>query len=219
MNDRKNIYVIDDAISYDDYVPIDLSVDNTELAKVRLDDPEAFGSFIENYLKQRSAKAAFGGYNEIRDLYRTSSIFKEVEIAERDVHIGIDIWTHAGTSVLAAFDGIVHSFANNTGKGNYGPTIILQHHNDNEVMHTLYGHLSVDSIADIQIGDAVRQGNKIGELGDASVNGGYPPHLHFQLIRDVEGNSGDYPGVCSRGKLDFYLQNCPDPNTILKIRQ
>ena len=50
------------------------------------------------------------------------------------------------------------------------------------------------------------------------VNGDYPPHLHFQIINDLQGNFGDYLGVCSANELDFYKENCPDPNLILKLK-
>ena len=54
-------------------------------------------------------------------------------------------------------------------------------------------------------------------LGDATINGDYAPHLHFQIIKDIAENTGDYPGVCSKNKRNYYLDNCPDPNLLLKI--
>lgn len=60
-------------------------------------------------------------------------------------------------------------------------------------------------------------GDKIGAVGSAKVNGEYAPHLHFQIIEDLQGNSGDYPGVSSKEDIEFYLKNCPDPNLLLKI--
>ena len=67
------------------------------------------------------------------------------------------------------------------------------------------------------MGQVFRAGAIIATLGDASVNGDYPPHLHFQIIRDIQGFEGDYPGVCSKNELDFYLENCPNPNLLLKL--
>jgi len=49
-------------------------------------------------------------------------------------------------------------------------------------------------------------------LGKPDENGGWPPHLHFQLIRDMQGFVGDYPGVCAKQDLTFYANNCPDPS-------
>ena len=77
--------------------------------------------------------------------------------------------------------------------------------------------MSLVSIENIKIGDVVLKGNVIGFLGDTSVNGDYAPHLHFQIIRDLEENFGDYPGVSSEKNIEFYKLNCPNPNLLLKL--
>ncbi|WP_373943365.1 peptidoglycan DD-metalloendopeptidase family protein [Polaribacter sejongensis] len=136
---------------------------------------------------------------------------------KRNIHLGIDLWCKENTKVLAVLDGEIHSFKNNKNYGDYGPTIILKHQIKKEVFYTLYGHLSLKSIENIKIGDTVLQGNTIGYLGDSSVNGEYAPHLHFQIIRDLEDNFGDYPGVSSKENIAFYKNNCPNPNLLLKI--
>jgi len=84
--------------------------------------------------------------------------------------------------------------------------------------YTLYGHLSLKSISHLKVGMAFKQGDLLGDLGKPDVNGDYPPHLHFQIIKDIQEFKGDYPGVCSKKDLAFYLNNCPDPNTLLKLR-
>ncbi|HEX8270321.1 MAG TPA: peptidoglycan DD-metalloendopeptidase family protein [Flavobacterium sp.] len=213
-----DIKVIDDRIASESYVPIDLSVSNKDLDTVNLDDANNFGDYINNYLSTLNATAAFGGYNEQRNLYRSSAIFGSDSSEERNIHIGLDIWVSEGTPVLAALEGKVHSFANNIGKGNYGPTIILEHQLDQIVFYTLYGHLSLESLLTLNVGDHFAHSQKIGTLGSADVNGGYPPHLHFQVIRDIADKRGDYPGVCSKNELEYYLNNCPDPNLLLKLK-
>lgn len=199
-------------------IAIDLSTQSKVLNGFEINDADQFEQFIEDYVSAHNAKLAFGGYNEHRSLYRRSKIFNDDECDERDIHIGLDLWTKAGTPILAALDGIIHSFDYNTGIGNYGPTIILEHHIDEFQFYTLYGHLSFESIEEIEIGDAFKKGQQIATLGDASVNGGYAPHLHFQIIKNIEDWFGDYPGVCSKNDLDFYLENCPDPNLLLKLK-
>ncbi len=199
---------------YGRLIPVDLSVSNPEIAS--LDSADDFEIFISEKLRSENAVAAYGGYMERRNLYRGSELFNDDD-AVRDVHIGLDIWAPAKTSVHAPLTGSVHSFDYNTGTGNYGPTIILEHKIENLTFYTLYGHLSIDSIAELEIGDIFGPGQKIGTLGDKNVNGGYAPHLHFQIIIDMEGNEGDYPGVCSEKDRDHYRKNCPDPNLLLKI--
>jgi murein DD-endopeptidase MepM/ murein hydrolase activator NlpD len=111
----------------------------------------------------------------------------------------------------------VHSYKNNNNLGDYGPTIILEHKISNTKFYTLYGHLSLASITSLKIGQKFVKGEQIATLGNISVNGDYPPHLHFQIIRDIQDSFGDYPGVCSKKDLEFYIRNCPDPNLLLKF--
>ncbi|MFK7782228.1 peptidoglycan DD-metalloendopeptidase family protein, partial [Psychroserpens sp.] len=101
--------------------------------------------------------------------------------------------------------------------GDYGPTIILQHVIQDSRFYTLYGHLSLSSIVNLKVGQKFKKGELIATLGDASVNGDYPPHLHFQIIKDIQHYVGDYPGVCSKQDLEFYIHNCPNPNFLLKL--
>lgn len=218
LNQIEAVKVIDPAISYNRFVSIDLSDKNLDLNKDLLGNALAFETYINTYLDKNNALVAFGGYNEIRNLYKRSTIFNGEDFDERNIHIGLDLWVKEGTEVVAALDGIVHSFNFNNVAGDYGPTIILEHLFEDKKFYTLYGHLSLKSISNLKIGDEFRKGEMIATLGNASVNGGYSPHLHFQIIKDIEQNFGDYPGVCSKNMLQYYLKNCPDPNLLLKIK-
>jgi murein DD-endopeptidase MepM/ murein hydrolase activator NlpD len=213
----QNVKVIDDFIDYKNYIPLDLSTFNVELSKLDLGNAIDFEKYIENYLAANKAHIAFGGYNEERNLYKRSAVFNDSKTEERNIHIGLDLWIKAGTPVLAALDGTVHSFNYNAGLGDYGPTIILKHKIEKQTFYTLYGHLSLESITDIEVGDVFKKGQQLATLGNSVINGDYAPHLHFQIIKDIGNNFGDYPGVCSKNDLDYYLENCPDPNILLKI--
>lgn len=215
---QKDVFVIDGSIPHSAYAALDLSAANASVSPELVSDPGKFSRYIEGLIEKAGARAAFGGYVEKRLLYKHSALFNGEDEDERDIHIGLDIWAGAGTPVLAALDAEVHSFDYNAGSGNYGPTIVLKHLVGRNEFYTLYGHLSIESIEDIEIGDRFSKGAEIGRLGYASVNGNYPPHLHFQVIKDMGGNFGDYPGVCSESDLGFYLDNCPDPNWLLKIK-
>lgn len=214
----QNVKVIDDSINSKDYIPLDLSTFNVELSKLDLGDAIEFENYIENYLTANQAHIAFGGYNEERNLYKRSTVFNDSETEERNIHIGLDLWIKAGTLVLAALDGTVHSFNYNAGLGDYGPTIILKHQIEDHTFYTLYGHLSLESITEMEIGAAFKKGQKLATLGNSAINGDYAPHLHFQIIKNIGDYFGDYPGVCSKNDLEYYLENCPDPNILLKIK-
>jgi len=217
LQEQKNVKVIDSSIDYKDYVALDLSAAHTDQLNLNLTNANVFEDFIEAHLSNHNAKVAFGGYQEIRNLYRRSTVFKNEVTDERNIHIGLDLWIKAGTPVLAALDGEIHSFQNNTALGDYGPTIILKHTINGIIFHTLYGHLSLDSLKDKKEGQLVKKGESIATLGAPPINGDYAPHLHFQIIEDIQDKKGDYPGVSSKKDLDFYIKNCPNPNLLLKI--
>lgn len=137
----------------------------------------------------------------------------------RRLHLGIDIWGKPYTKVMAPLDGMVHSFAFNNAFGDYGATIILTHNLDGQTFHTLYGHLSLNSFKNIQEGDRIQKGDVFAEFGIPFENGQWPPHLHFQLIIDMQKMKGDYPGVCKFSERKKYLSNCPNPDLILQMMQ
>lgn len=209
--------VIDETIEYSQYMPLDLSISNQELANNKPQTAVDFEIYIDNLLTQAKAKVAFGGYLEERNIYKRSENFNNSTTPERNIHIGLDLWIKAGSSVFAALDGTVHSFKNNTSLGDYGPTIILKHTIENQVFYTLYGHLSLESIVNLKVGAVFLKGQLLGTLGKPNVNGDYAPHLHFQIIKNIGDNFGDYPGVCSKIDLGYYSNNCPNPNLVLKI--
>jgi len=212
------LQVIDSKISTDRYVPIVLSDKNNDLLKFEISSSLEWKKYIKLFLEDKNATIAFGGYLEKRNIYDRSKYFKCLaENKRRNIHLGMDFWCKEGTKVLAVLDGEIHSFKNNNNYGDYGPTIILKHKIKEEVFYTLYGHLSLLSIENLKIGDFFLKGSVIGYLGNSLINGDYAPHLHFQIIKDLENNYGDYPGVSSKENIEFYSRNCPNPNLLLKL--
>ena len=213
------VKVIASEIDYSEYVALDLSVFSSELQHHSLVTSQDYEVFIQNHLDKTNAKIAFGGYLERRNLYKRSTVFKNESSNERNIHIGLDLWINEQAAIFAALDGKIHSFQNNDAVGDYGPTLILEHNINGFTFHTLYGHLSLDSLKDKTIGDEIKQGIQIATLGLPPINGDYAPHLHFQIIINMENKKGDYPGVCNVKDLGFYSKNCPNPNLLLKIKK
>jgi murein DD-endopeptidase MepM/ murein hydrolase activator NlpD len=209
--------VISNDIDFAEYVPLDLSVNNENITKQKIESAKDYEQYIQNYLEKSNAKIAYGGYKEQRNLYQRSPVFMSQDHDERNIHIGLDLWINESAPVYATLEGTIHSFQNNDALGDYGPTIILKHQIGHFTFHTLYGHLSLDSLDGKKIGNFVKKGEQIASLGLPPINGDYAPHLHFQIIMDMENKVGDYPGVCNQNRLAFYLENCPDPNLLIKI--
>lgn len=205
----------------DKLLPVDLSPANKEITEDIFDSVTAFSSFINHQLKEADARYGIGGYNEYRTVYSRSKVFDAAGMDEepRRLHLGADTWGKPHTAVMAPWDGIIHSFAFNNNFGDYGVTIILSHALDGRSFYTLYGHLSLSSIKNIFEGDRVSKGDVFAEFGIPSENGQWPPHLHFQIIRDIGEWKGDYPGVCKYSEREKYLNNSPDPDLVLQLNQ
>jgi len=210
---------IQPVISYDwgnePYLNLDLSESNEDLKAVDLNDEASFTDFVFDQMQTIAVPFAVGGYAEERSLYSRSALFVGEE--QRTIHLGIDVWGAAGTPIHTPLDGTIHSFANNDVHGDYGPVIILKHTIDGISFHTLYGHMSTESLIGLHEGQLFKAGGRIGSFGTYAENYHWPPHLHFQIIKDMQAYKGDYPGVCKKSEQVFYLNNCPDPSSLLKI--
>lgn len=190
---------------------------NTDLPALDLTNTDEFSDYVFGTLLEKGGYVGVGGYDEHRVIYRRSAHFGDYAQEGRCIHLGVDIWADALTPIYAPLPGIVHSVAFNDAFGDYGPTIIVRHELDGLIFHTLYGHLTLDSMQGRAEGDEVRAGEQIAAVGNYPENGHWPPHLHFQIIANMDDYRGDYPGVASLADRGTYLANCPDPNLILRI--
>jgi murein DD-endopeptidase MepM/ murein hydrolase activator NlpD len=203
--------------------PFDFTENNKVLTPDQIADTNRFAAYIDGILGQHHAQYGIGGYAEHRTLYARSRHFDHSLATAagepRRLHLGIDIWGPAGTAVMSPLNGIVHSFAFNNNESDYGATLILTHNLDGIGFHTLYGHLSLNSLKNLVEGKNIRKGEVIAEFGMRFENGNWPPHLHFQVIGDMQGWKGDYPGVAAFPERQQWLDNCPDPDLILRMMQ
>jgi murein DD-endopeptidase MepM/ murein hydrolase activator NlpD len=205
----------------DKLVALDFTTSNKALAAEVIEDTGSFCQYIDRLLQQAGARYGIGGYAEHRTIYDRSRVFDAPNPGEepRRLHLGTDIWGQAGTPIYAFMDGTIHSFAFNDQYGDYGATLVLKHKLGEIEFHTLYGHLSLADIQSINKGDKVRKGECIAHFGKPHENGHWPPHLHFQVILNMEGKAGDYIGVCKFSEKEKYLANCPDPDGILQLNR
>ncbi|MGY5877137.1 MAG: aminotransferase class III-fold pyridoxal phosphate-dependent enzyme, partial [Candidatus Thorarchaeota archaeon] len=206
----------------EDVAVIDLSIGSLDLATPHdVTDFESFTEYLKLKIKQTSATVGLGRYNEARLIYTSDTYITEgLESQEkRTVHLGIDLFLKPGTSVLSPLDGIVHSFQDNANPLDYGPTVILEHRFESGrvMFYTLYGHLSRNSLDGLHVGKPIKKGESFATIGDHHENGGWPPHLHLQLILDPLNWTGDFPGVARQSQRGVWLSICPNPNLILQI--
>lgn len=203
----------------DHLLKMDFTEANKDLTQEVIEDVSKFSSYVDEQLSNAGARYGIGGYAEHRSVYSRSKVFDDVDGGEpRRLHLGIDIWGIAGTPVFAPFGGMVHSFKFNDHYGDYGATIVLLHQLESASFYTLYGHLSLKDISLVE-GQYISRQQEFAHFGEPHENGHWPPHLHFQIIENIELKEGDYPGVCRMSDKNFYLKNCPDADLILQMNQ
>lgn len=206
--------IISDEILNRGVSKVDLSVQNPLLQS---GSREALEHVLSKTRSETKTTILFGGYAEQRNLYTSSAIFNPLDKEPRNIHLGIDIWSENGTAVYSPLGGVIHSFGFNDNPGDYGATIIMEHQLDAQSFYCLYGHLSFSDLGKIREGQYISRGEIIGHLGAEMENGGWPPHLHFQIIIDPSHYRGDYPGVCAASEKETWLANCPDPELLINF--
>ncbi len=195
---------------------LDLSVGSADLGNYA--DIEDAGALHRRIFAVHGDQTGIGRYDEVRPFY-TSDAY-EVRGNQgpqwRTVHIGLDIFMPPGTPVFAPLEGRVHSFQDNAHDRDYGPTIILEHRVAGDLrFYTLYGHLTRTSLAGLAVGQIIAAGQAFCQIGPMPENGNWSPHLHFQVILDMLGKSGDYPGVAFPELREVWTSLCPDPWLLL----
>ncbi len=194
---------------------LDLSVSSQWIGnQSELNDLDLFQYKINKLQAQVPDKIIAGGYLEPRSVYTSTAYDKAGNngTESRTIHLGIDFWIPVRTPVHTIFDGVVVTAVNDAGDKEYGGLIILKHHIDNLEFFTLYGHLSIDSLGNKEVGQQLKKGDCIGFIGTYPENGNWSPHLHFQVMLSSLDYVNDFPGVAYPQELDVWKSICPDPN-------
>ncbi len=194
-------------------VVFDFARNNNLVPRANLVDATKFSKYIAQILNEQGRNLGIGQYGEDRGIYQ-SPLYK-TKVEARSIHLGMDLFVPVNTPIFAPLTGIIHSFQDNNHFLDYGPTIILEHNIEREKFYTLYGHLSRTSLNKLKVGQKIEAGEMIAKVGNQNENGNWPTHLHFQIITDLLGFSGDFPGVARPSEKEKYFAICPDPNLIL----
>ena len=107
----------------------------------------------------------FKGYSSV---YGT----REHPILEKQIyHYGLDFKGTKGTKIISPADGIIEFAGYNS--GGFGNLVIMDH---GYGFKTYYAHMSK---IDVKVGQVVRKGQKLGEVGSTGRSTG--PHLHYEI--------------------------------------
>lgn len=161
-----------------------------------------------------------GYYHEPRLIYAEPAFRKGPWKASdrRTVHLAVDVFTSAATPMFAPVRGEVFIAEFRAGHLDYGGVIILRHETpEGDPFYTLYGHLDPEFLDRLKVGQVIEKGEEFCRLGDPSMNGGWAPHVHFQLALTTEGIEADWPGVGDPDEMYLWRAVCPNPAALLNL--
>ena len=175
---------------------------------------------IESELNHAGKTVGIGRYGEPRLIYNDDAYASGDKPTDerRTIHLGVDLFASAGTTVHAPLPGAVHAAVACPAPLDYGHAMVLQHATDDGgTFFTLFGHLSKSSLDKVKVGQRVEAGEQIGWLGSEKENGGWPPHLHLQIITDMLGNTEDFPAIALASQEAVWREFLPTPNLLLNL--
>jgi 4-aminobutyrate aminotransferase-like enzyme/Ser/Thr protein kinase RdoA (MazF antagonist) len=175
---------------------------------------------ISRAMKDADVAVGIGRYDEVRGIYNAPQFASgsNPTAERRTVHLGIDLFVEPGTLIRAPLDGEVYLIARNDAPLDYGPLVILRHLTDSgDEFFTLYGHLAATTLSQLIPGQKITKGNPFAAVGTIKENGGWPPHLHLQIITDLLDLEADFPGVALPSQRELWKSLSPDPNLLLGI--
>ena len=174
-------------------------------------DVEALSKLINAELEAAGTGFAFGRYGEPRELYDNENFIDAESGEARTIHLGVDLFCAAGTPVATPLDGTIELVESNDMDLGYGPMVVIRHEVGDDRFYTLYGHLGADTFDLAHAGQSVAAGKQIATVGAPPTNGNWPPHLHMQLIVDLNGLGSDFPGVATSSRKEYWIGLSPSP--------
>ena len=198
---------------------LDLSISSPDLTGRDSDDTADFSNRVFQKMRSDGLTLGIGRFMEPRGFYLADQFEgRSGDPRERrTIHLGIDVFQEPGTEIHAPLAGRVHTVRENKNRLDYGPTLILEPSAPSGLFWTLYGHLEKASVENLKTGDSIDAGHPIARIGTYPENGDWPPHLHFQIITDLMGFEGNFPGVALPRDRTVWASFCPNPNLILNL--
>ncbi len=183
--------------------------------------------WMQAQMDAAGAQVVVGRYDEDRSCYQGEQFHTDAP-EPRSVHTGIDLFIAENTTVHAMLDGVVESVVDNDLAYDYGPTVVLRHTTrgaseaDDTPFWVLYGHLSRATLSHIHAGDTLAAGDVVGFIGDHTVNGGWAPHVHLQIMTDLMadpeiGFDGNFEGAGEPSRMNIWRSLVPDVNLLIRL--
>ncbi len=156
--------------------------------------PVVFKKWVGFLHELNNINYSYGGFLEDRSILWKNHYQKPGEA----IHYGLDFSVPLNTNVYMPVDGtLVDLMIDKDQDGGWGGRLIFNF----DEYFLLFGHIVINDTSK----DFYKAGDIIGTIAPATTNGGWWPHLHFQLMnkfdKDIDGY-GSSESVAEKGILD-----------------
>ncbi|MBC2886165.1 aminotransferase class III-fold pyridoxal phosphate-dependent enzyme [Ochrobactrum sp. CM-21-5] len=174
--------------------------------------PKEATEWWDDFCARNHVQLGIGPWGEKRTVYTDEAFRSRFVEGERRVHhLGLDLFMPAGTPLYAPLDATVKSVEIETVPLGYGGLIALEHKPEGcPPFITLWGHMAHEASARLEPGQHLSAGDLVGYMGDINENGGWTPHLHFQISTDTRLSATEILGVGESAFLDVWADLFPD---------
>ncbi len=152
---------------------------------------------IEQYGKRKTLKV-FGEY--IQDRFTGYHVADDIEFTDTDADVPVKAIADGQVEVVQFVSG-------------YGGFIRIKHTIDGKTIHSLYGHIALQSAA-VKVGDQVKAGQFLADLGKgfSTETDGERKHLHFGLYAGNDARLNGYETTAESvskwlNPQDFFTQH------------
>lgn len=191
----------------------DLSPESPLLQDIDVRDQKRFQALLDEKMADRY-HWGFCPYLERRDLLLKDC--PQMVSEQRFIHLGLDVIVGLGTPLHAPLDAVVAESGYESGEGNYGGYVLLEHQNPVfETFYSFYGHLCKSRLP--ARGRILKAGDRFAEIGDFHENGNWFYHTHIQVITRKGIEQGYLSkGYCAEKDLGRIHTLCPSPIPLFK---
>ncbi|MFJ6321476.1 MULTISPECIES: aminotransferase class III-fold pyridoxal phosphate-dependent enzyme [unclassified Rhizobium] len=178
--------------------------------------PEEATQWWTDYAEQHKIELGVGSWGEKRTVYTDKAfVSRFIEGQRRIHHLGVDLFMPAGTPLYAPVAGTVRSVEIEHEPLGYGGLISLEHAPEGcPPFVTLWGHMAHEALGRLKPGQRLEAGDLVGYMGDIHENGGWTPHLHFQISTDTALTATEILGVGESAYLDVWAELFPDASAL-----
>lgn len=181
--------------------------------------PKEATAWWDDFASQHGIELGIGPWGEKRTVY-TDRAFESrfIEGQRRIHHVGVDLFMSAGTPLYTPVAATVRSVEIEREPLGYGGLVALEHAPDGcPAFMTIWGHMAHEVLDRLKPGDHLEAGALVGHMGDMHENGGWTPHLHFQISTDVHLTATEIIGVGETAYLDVWAEIFPDAAALAGI--